>query len=178
MSRIGKAPIELPPGVKVEVQRNTICVQGSKGTLALEISPYIATKIHDGTIVVERSSDSHRVRALHGLTRSLINNMVQGVSRGFQKQLEINGVGYRAQMQGRTLHLNLGFSHPITYDSPEGVEIEVGQRNLITVSGIDKQKVGQVAAEIRRFRRPDPYKGKGIKCLNERLRRKEGKGRV
>lgn len=178
MSRIGKAPIQLPPGVDAGVQGKTIRIQGPKGALSLDVSPYLSTKIHDGTIVVERSSDLQRVKAFHGLTRSLINNMVQGVSRGFQKQLEINGVGYRVQLQGRVLHLSLGYSHPIVYNPPAGVEIEVGQRNLITVSGIDKQQVGQVAAEIRRFRKPDPYKGKGIKYLNERLRRKEGKGRV
>ena len=178
MSRIGRAPIGLTPGVGVEVQDNTIRVQGPKGALSLDISPYITIKVDNGLILLERSSDSHRVKALHGLTRSLVNNMVQGVSQGFQKQLEINGIGYRVQEQGTALLLNLGYSHPITYKPPEGVEVKVGQRNLITVSGIDKQKVGQVAAEIRRFRKPDPYKGKGIRYLNERLRHKVGKAKV
>ncbi|MBI2877674.1 MAG: 50S ribosomal protein L6 [Candidatus Tectomicrobia bacterium] len=178
MSRIGKAPIALPSGVKVEMADQTVQVTGPKGVLSLQVNPQVSVRIDDGKLWVERSSEAHRVKALHGLTRSLLNNLVQGVTEGFQRQLEINGVGYRASLQGRTLVLNLGYSHPIHFEPPEGIEIQLPQRNIIAVSGIDKQVVGQVAAKIRNFRPPDPYKGKGIKYATEKLRLKEGKGKV
>lgn len=178
MSRIGRAPIPLPSGVEVELADHTVRVKGPKGVLSLPVNPQISVRVDDGKILVERGSEARRVKALHGLTRSLLNSMVQGVTQGFERQLEINGVGYRANLQGRTLVLSLGYSQPVHYEPPEGIEIQLPQRNMIAVRGIDKQRVGQVAAEIRGLRPPDPYKGKGIKYATEKLRLKEGKGRV
>lgn len=178
MSRIGRAPIVLPSGVEVELADPMVRVKGPKGVLSLPVNPQVSVRVDDGKIWVERSSEAHRVKALHGLTRSLLNNVVVGVTQGFQRQLEINGVGYRASLEGKTLVLSLGYSHPIRYVPPEEIEIQLPQRNIVVVSGIDKQLVGQVAAEIRGFRPPDPYKGKGIRYAGEKLRLKEGKGRV
>lgn len=178
MSRIGRAPIELPSDVEVEFADHMVRVKGPKGVLSLPVNPQVSVRMGDGKIWVERSSEAHRVKALHGLTRSLLNNVVVGVTQGFKRQLEINGVGYRATLEGRILVLSLGYSHPIRYTPPEEIEIQLPQRSIIVVSGIDKQLVGQVAAEIRGFRPPDPYKGKGIRYAMEKLRLKEGKGRV
>jgi large subunit ribosomal protein L6 len=176
MSRIGKMPITIPQGVDVTIgANNEITVKGKLGTLCETMSAdMIITKDGD-TITVARPSDQKEHRALHGLTRTLIANMVTGVSDGFQKQLEINGVGYRASKQGNKLVLNLGYSHPVEMEEPEGIKIDVPQPNQIIVSGFDKQKVGQIAAQIREKRAPEPYKGKGIKYVDEYIRRKEGK---
>ena len=175
MSRIGKQPVEVPDGVDVAVKENSISVKGPKGELDLNINPEIAVAVQGSLINVTRSSDEAKDRALHGLIRSLIANMVEGVEKGFQKTLEIEGVGYRAQKQGAGLLLNLGFSHAINYAAPEGVVIEVPDQTTIVVSGADKQSVGQTAAEIRSFRPPEPYKGKGIRYQGEYIRRKAGK---
>ena len=175
MSRIGKQPVEVPDGVDVAVKENSISVKGPKGELDLNINPEIAVAVEGSLINVTRSSDEAKDRALHGLVRSLIANMVEGVEKGFQKTLEIEGVGYRAQKQGAGLLLNLGFSHAINYATPEGVVIEVPDQTTIVVSGADKQSVGQTAAEIRSFRPPEPYKGKGIRYQGEYIRRKAGK---
>lgn len=175
MSRIGKQPVEVPDGVDVALKENSISVKGPKGELDLNINPEIAVAVEGSLINVTRSSDEAKDRALHGLIRSLIANMVEGVEKGFQKTLEIEGVGYRAQKQGAGLLLNLGFSHAINYATPEGVVIEVPDQTTIVVSGADKQSVGQTAAEIRSFRPPEPYKGKGIRYQGEYIRRKAGK---
>jgi large subunit ribosomal protein L6 len=176
MSRIGKMPITIPQGVDVTIgANNEITVKGKLGTLCETMSAdMIITKDGD-TITVARPSDQKEHRALHGLTRTLIANMVTGVSDGFQKQLEINGVGYRAAKQGNKLVMNLGYSHQVEMEEPEGIKIDVPQPNQIIVSGFDKQKVGQIAAQIREKRAPEPYKGKGIKYVDEYIRRKEGK---
>lgn len=174
MSRIGKLPIKLPSGVTITVDPDTITVAGSKGTLTQFTMPGITVAQEGEEIVVTRSNDEPQNRAKHGLMRSLVNNMVQGVSQGFSKKLEINGVGYRVALQGSDLKLNLGFSHDVIYKLPQGVSATVEQ-NTITVSGIDKQQVGQVAAEIRALKKPEPYKGKGIKYADERIIRKSGK---
>jgi len=178
MSRIGRKPIEIPAGVKVEIGDGEVQVKGPKGSLSYKINKDLAIEKKDNHLIITRSSDDRKIKALHGLTRTLINNMVIGVSQGFQKSLEIVGVGYRAALQGKTLTLYLGYSHPINYKPPEGIEIQLSQKNVITVSGIDKQLVGQVAAEIRAFRKPDPYKGKGIRYLGEQIRQKAGKGKA
>ena len=175
MSRIGKQPVEVPDGVDVALKENSISVKGPKGELDLNINPEIAVAVEGSLINVTRSSDEAKDRALHGLIRSLIANMVEGVEKGFQKTLEIEGVGYRAQKQGAGLLLNLGFSHTISYAAPEGVVIEVPDQTTIVVSGADKQSVGQTAAEIRSFRPPEPYKGIGIRYKGEYIRRKAGK---
>ena len=175
MSRIGKQPVEVPDGVDVALKENSISVKGPKGELDLNINPEITVAVEGSLINVTRSSDEAKDRALHGLIRSLIANMVEGVEKGFQKTLEIEGVGYRAQKQGAGLLLNLGFSHTIDYSAPEGVVIEVPDQTTIVVSGADKQSVGQTAAEIRSFRPPEPYKGKGIRYQGEYIRRKAGK---
>ena len=175
MSRIGKLPITVPAGVTVTVDENNfVTVKGPKGTLHRVLPAEMDIKIEDGQILVARPNDLKRMKSLHGLTRSLIHNMVVGVSEGFTKVLEVNGVGYRAAKQGKTLTLNLGYSHPIEMVDPEGLESTV-DGNRITISGIDKEKVGQYAAEIREKRRPEPYKGKGIKYADEVIRRKVGK---
>jgi large subunit ribosomal protein L6 len=175
MSRVGKAPIPVPTGVDIDLQGTHMVVKGGKGALELDVHPEMEVKIVDGVVTVHRPSDQTRHRALHGLTRSLINNMVVGVSAGFSKELELVGVGYRAQMQGADLQLNLGFSHPIKYSPPPGVTIEIPEPGRITVSSHDKELVGRVASQIRKFRPPEPYKGKGILYKGERVKRKAGK---
>lgn len=175
MSRVGKKPILLKEGINVQVQNELICVEGPKGKLQQQLNPLVQIKVEDGKVLVTRDGESKKQRAMHGLFRSLVANMVTGVDKGFQKVLLINGVGYKAQVQGKELVLNLGFSHVVHYPIPEGITIEVDKNVRVTVMGIDKQKVGQVAAEIRSFRKPEPYKGKGIKYENEHIRRKVGK---
>ncbi len=176
MSRIGKMPIAIPAGVTVDVaENNKVTVKGPKGTLERVMAPEMEIKLEDGQITVGRPNDLKRNKSLHGLTRTLINNMVVGVTDGYEKKLEVNGVGYRAQKQGKKLVLNLGYSHPVEMEDPEGVETVVEGTNIIFVRGIDKEKIGQYAAEIRDKRRPEPYKGKGIKYAEEHIRRKVGK---
>jgi len=175
VSRIGKKPISLPAGVKVTVDGNTVTVQGSKGTLVQTLPEGITINQEDNQLVVQRANDSKQQRAFHGLTRALIANMVEGVTNGFEKKLELVGVGYRAQMQGKKLVISIGFSHPVEIDAPEGIDFEVPAPTRITIRGIDKQLVGNTAAHIRAIRKPEPYKGKGIKYENEHIRRKAGK---
>ena len=176
MSRIGKAPILVPNGVEVGISDKSIEVKGPKGSLDFEVPGSISVRQDGDQIYVERPDDERTNRALHGLTRSLINNMVIGVSEGFSKELEIIGVGYRAQVKGQSsLELQLGFSHPISVDAPEGISFDVPEPTRIIVSGIDKQIVGQVAADIRSYRKPEPYKGKGIRYKDEYVRSKQGK---
>ena len=175
MSRIGRMPIAIPAGVTVEIaENNKVTVKGPKGTLERTFAPELGIKVEGSEVVVTRPNDSKKNKSLHGLTRTLINNMVIGVSAGFEKVLEINGVGYRGAKQGKKLVLNLGYSHPVEMEDPEGIETKV-DGNKIIVSGISKEKVGQFAAEIRDKRRPEPYKGKGIKYADEVIRRKVGK---
>ena len=176
MSRIGKSPIAVPSGVDVTISGERITVKGTKGTLERELPAPITIRQEDGQLIVERPNDERRSRALHGLTRSLVANMVTGVSEGFAKNLDIVGVGYRANAKGpRTLELALGFSHPVVVEAPEGVTFECPSPTNIVVSGIDKEVVGQVAADIRKWRPPEPYKGKGIRYENEQVIRKAGK---
>lgn len=176
MSRIGKVPIPVPDGVRVEVRDGELTVRGARGELRRRLVPEVTLRQEGPLLIVTPVRTGGKAVALYGLTRTLVANMVRGVTEGFEKKLEISGVGYRAQLQGRVLSLSVGFSHPITYDPPDGVEFEVGARsNEITVRGIDKELVGQVAAEIRGFRPPEPYKGKGIRYVGERVRRKIGK---
>ncbi len=176
MSRIGRMPIAIPEGVTVTIaENNKVTVKGPKGTLERELPVEMDIKEEDGHIVVTRPNDLKKMKSLHGLTRTLINNMVVGVTKGYEKVLEVNGVGYRAQKQGNKLILSLGYSHPVEMIDPEGLESVVEGQNKITVKGIDKEKVGQYAAEIRDKRRPEPYKGKGIKYADEVIRRKVGK---
>ena len=174
MSRIGRAPIAIPAGVEVVVDGSTVTVKGAKGTLSRTMNSNITITKDGDTIVVTRPNDQKENRSLHGLTRTLIANMIEGVSNGYKKELEINGIGYRAEVKGNTLVMKIGFSHDVIMDAPEGVTVEVNG-NKVTVSGADKQKVGQFAAEIREKRPPEPYKGKGIKYVDEYIRRKEGK---
>jgi len=174
MSRIGKQPIDIPSGVTITVDDNFVTVAGSKGNLKQFTMPGVKVEQQDTPLVVTRANDEAENRARHGLMRSLLANMVQGVSNGFERKLEINGVGYRVQLQGADLKFNLGFSHDVIYKVPQGVQVAVEQ-NVITVSGIDKQQVGQVASEIRALKKPEPYKGKGIKYQDERIIRKSGK---
>lgn len=174
MSRVGKSPIPIPSGVTVTSSADEITIAGSKGTLKQFAMPDITVKQEGAELIVSRANDQPKVRAKHGLMRALLNNMVTGVSQGFSKKLEINGVGYRVAQQGTDLKLNLGFSHDVIYKVPAGITTTIDQ-NTITVSGIDRQQVGQVAAEIRALKKPEPYKGKGIKYENERLIRKSGK---
>ena len=175
MSRIGRAPITIPAGVDVKLDGNVLTVKGAKGTLTQKIRQEITVKIEGSEIVVTRINDEKTARSLHGLTRTLIANMVEGVSNGFTKTLEVNGIGYRAQKQGNNLVMNLGFSHQVIMPEIEGISIDVPNPNLVVVSGPDKQVVGQFAAEIREKRPPEPYKGKGIRYQGEYVRRKEGK---
>ena len=176
MSRIGRMPIAIPAGVTVEIaENNKVTVKGPKGTLERVLAPEMEIKVEGAEIVVSRPNDLKRMKSLHGLTRTLINNMVIDVTAGYQKVLEINGVGYRAAKQGKTLTLSLGYSHPVEMVDPEGIETTVENQTKITVKGIDKEKVGQFAAEIRGKRGPEPYKGKGIKYADEVIRRKVGK---
>ena len=175
MSRIGRIPVALPAGVTVEIaENNVVTVKGPKGTLTRELPVEMEIKMEGDTVVVSRPNDLKRMKSLHGLTRTLINNMVVGVTEGYKKELEVNGVGYRASKSGKKLTLNLGYSHPVEMEDPEGIEATV-DGNKITITGIDKEKVGQYAAEIRDKRRPEPYKGKGIKYADEVIRRKVGK---
>jgi large subunit ribosomal protein L6 len=176
MSRIGRAPIPVPSGVDVTLDGRRVTVKGPQGTLARELPPDITVRQEDGVLLVERPDDERTHRALHGLTRSLVNNMVVGVTQGFTKELEIVGVGYRAAAAGPTaLDLALGFSHPVRVEAPEGITFEVPAPTRITVKGIDKEVVGQVAANIRKLRKPEPYKGKGVRYAGEVVRRKAGK---
>jgi large subunit ribosomal protein L6 len=176
MSRIGRMPIAVPAGVTVDIaENNKVTVKGPKGELSRDLAPEMEIKMEDGHVVVTRPNDLKRMKSLHGLTRTLINNMVIGVTEGYSKKLEVNGVGYRAQKQGKTLVLSLGYSHPVEMEDPEGITTTLEGQNVIIVSGIDKEKVGQHAAEIRDKRRPEPYKGKGIKYADEVIRRKVGK---
>ena len=175
MSRIGRLPVVIPAGVTVDVKENNyVVVKGSKGTLERELPVEMDIKVEDGQVIVTRPSDLKKMKALHGLTRTLIQNMVIGVSEGYQKVLEVNGVGYKAAKQGKKLVLSLGYSHPVKMEDPEGLETTV-DGNKIVVKGISKEKVGQYAAEIREKRKPEPYKGKGIKYADEVIRRKVGK---
>src|SRR5574341_1750052 len=175
MSRVGRMPIEVPKGVEVRVDGVTGTVKGPKGELVRDILPEITIQQEDGRLLVKRPSDQQRHRAMHGLTRTLVDNMVRGVSEGFSKTLEMQGVGYRAQMQGRDLQLSIGFSHPVSVPPPPGIEFEVEGTSRIVVKGINKEQVGQVAADVRKIRPPEPYKGKGIRYLGEYVRRKAGK---
>ena len=175
MSRIGLKPIAIPAGVDVSINGNAVTVKGPNGTLTMDKHPNISVSINDGEVNVARPNDDKENRALHGLTRALIANMVEGVTNGFKKVLEVNGVGYRVQMQGANLVMNLGFSHQVTMTAPEGVKIECPSANQIVISGADKQAAGQFAAQVREKRPPEPYKGKGIKYAEEHIRRKEGK---
>ena len=175
MSRIGRKPITIPAGVDVKIDGQHVTVKGAKETLELDVHPDMTVKLDAGVITVERPSDEKQHRALHGLTRALINNMVVGVSEGFSKELQINGVGYKATKQGKKVVFNLGYSHPIEFDEPEGITIELPSQTQVIVKGADKQLVGETAAKIRKFRVPDVYKGKGIKYADEHLRTKEGK---
>ncbi|MBE5891937.1 MAG: 50S ribosomal protein L6 [Lachnospiraceae bacterium] len=176
MSRIGRMPIAIPAGVTVEVaENNKVTVKGPKGTLERVLPTEMEIKVEGAAVVVSRPNDLKKMKSLHGLTRTLINNMVVGVTTGYQKKLEVNGVGYRASKAGKVLTLNLGFSHPVEMTDPEGIESVVEGQNVIIIKGIDKEKVGQYAAEIRDKRRPEPYKGKGIKYAEETIRRKVGK---
>lgn len=173
MSRIGKSPIAIPEGVDVKVENHTVTVKGPKGTLTNEFLKDVDIKVEDDKVLVTLVNE--KAGNIHGLTRTLIHNMITGVTSGFEKALEINGIGYRAQKQGNKLVLTLGYSHPVEVVEPEGITIEVPAQNSIIVKGIDKQKIGQVAADIREYRLPEPYKGKGIKYVGEHIRRKEGK---
>ncbi len=175
MSRIGLKPITIPAGVDVNINANTVTVKGPNGTLSMDAHPNMAISVEGSEIIVSRPNDAKENRSLHGLTRTLVANMVTGVTEGFKKTLEVNGVGYRVQLQGSSLVMNLGFSHQVIMEAPEGIKIECPSANLIVISGADKQKVGQFAAQIREKRPPEPYKGKGIKYSDEHIRRKEGK---
>ncbi len=176
MSRIGRMPIAIPAGVTVTVaENNVVTVKGPKGTLERTLPSEMEVKVEGAEVVVNRPNDLKRMKSLHGLTRTLINNMVIGVTEGYEKKLEVNGVGYRAAKQGKKLTLSLGYSHPVEMEDPEGIETVLDGQNIIIVKGIDKEKVGQFAAEIRDKRRPEPYKGKGIKYADEHIRRKVGK---
>ncbi len=175
MSRIGRMPIEIPAGVEVNIDGSTVTVKGAKGTLVQTVHSNISVAKDGETIVVTRPDDNKLNRSLHGLTRSLIANMVEGVSKGYSKELEVNGVGYRAAKEGKNLVLNIGYSHQVIMPEIDGITVEVPSPNKIVISGPDKQKVGQFAAEVREKRPPEPYKGKGIKYVDEFIRRKEGK---
>lgn len=175
MSRVGNKPVDLPDGVDVKIDGSLIKVKGSKGELTRTFHERISFSLDDGVVTVTRPDDARESRALHGLSRALLNNMVVGVSDGFRKELEIHGVGYRAAMKGRDLELLVGFSHPVVVEAPEGITFEVPEQTKIVVSGIDKEQVGQVAANIRKVRPPEPYKGKGIRYVGEYVRRKAGK---
>ena len=175
MSRIGKQPIALPPKVKVEVKGQKVHVEGPKGKLDWELPARTSVKVTDGKVEVARSGDDAQAKALHGLSRALINNMVKGVSEGFSKKLEIQGVGFKAAVQGKVVNMSLGYSHPINYAIPDQIKVTVDENTKITIEGPDRQVVGQVAAELRGFYPPEPYKGKGVRYSDERVERKEGK---
>jgi large subunit ribosomal protein L6 len=175
MSRIGKKPVPVPNGVTVTVNGRAISVKGPKGELSRNLHPDMQVKVENGTVTVNRPSDEDQHRALHGLTRSLIANMVEGVTQGYKKQLEITGVGYKAEVKPFGLQLALGYSHPVEYRAPAGIKLTAPQPTAVVIEGADKEKVGQVAAEIRALRKPEPYKGKGVKYQGEQIRRKAGK---
>src|SRR5215469_10406455 len=175
MSRIGKQPIAIPPKVKVEVKGQKVFVEGPKGKLNFELPNHTAAKVENGTVHVSRKGEDAQVKALHGLSRALVNNMVKGVSEGFVKKLEIQGVGFKAAVQGKVVNMSLGYSHPINYPIPDQIKVTVEENTKLTIEGPDKQVVGQVAAEIRSFYPPEPYKGKGVRYTDEHVRRKEGK---
>ena len=175
MSRIGRKPINIPAGVEVKIDGSCVTVKGPKGTLSQTFQPSMNIAVEGAEIVVTRPNDEKQNRALHGLTRTLINNMVIGVTEGFKKELDVNGVGYRVAKEGKKLTMNIGYSHPVVMEETDGITIEVPSPNKIVISGTDKQKVGQFAAEVRGKRPPEPYKGKGIKYTDEVIRRKEGK---
>ncbi|GIX45335.1 MAG: 50S ribosomal protein L6 [Candidatus Hydrogenedentota bacterium] len=175
MSRIGKIPVPLPKGTEVKIDGNEVSVKGPKGQLSMKLPGRVSVEVRDGAVHVTRHGDDKQARAFHGLTQRLIRNMVIGVTEGFKKELEINGVGYRASLEGKKLVLQLGYSHPVEYEPPTGITLEVPKQTSVIVHGIDKQLVGEVAAKIRSFRPPEPYKGKGIKYVDERILRKVGK---
>ncbi|MDH4099902.1 MAG: 50S ribosomal protein L6 [Nitrospirota bacterium] len=175
MSRIGKKAVEIPSGVEATIQGSTISIKGPKGTMQRSVSPHMSVTKEGQLITVTRPSDANQMRALHGVTRTVIANMVTGVTKGFEKGLELVGVGYKAQLQGNVLVMSLGFSHPIHFPIPEGVSIKLDGPTAIKIHGIDKALVGQVAADLRDLRKPEPYKGKGVKYAGEKVRRKEGK---
>lgn len=176
MSRIGLNPISIPSGVEINIdEKNLVTVKGPKGELCEQIAPEMEIKIEDGILTVARPTENKRHRSLHGLSRTLIANMIEGVTNGYEKKLEIEGTGYRATKQGKKLVLGLGYSHPVELEDPEGIEVEVTATNRLTVKGISKQQVGNYAAVIREYRKPEPYKGKGIKYEGEQIRRKVGK---
>ncbi len=179
MSRIGKAPISIPEGVSVNVDKNLVTVKGPKGELSLAVDSDITCKVEDGVLTVERPTEQKRHKSLHGLYRSLVNNMVEGVSHGYKKEMELVGVGYKAVVQGNVLELNLGYSHSIYFAVPEEIKVSAetkkGKNPKVTIEGIDKQLVGQVSAKIKSFRKVEPYKGKGIRFIGEQVRRKAGK---
>jgi large subunit ribosomal protein L6 len=175
MSRIGKHPVAIPAGVEVQLSGQTLTAKGRLGALSLAVSSEVTATIADGAVTIAPNSESKRARAMWGTTRALVSNMVTGVATGFTRNLEINGVGYRAAVQGNTLNLQLGYSHDIPYPIPQDVRITCERPTAITITGADRQRVGQIAAEIRAFRPPEPYKGKGVKYSNETVRRKEGK---
>jgi large subunit ribosomal protein L6 len=175
MSRVGKAPVTIPAGVKVNLNGKALTIEGPKGKLSHDVHELVGVEVNESELVLVRSSDLKFDRSIHGTTRALVQNMVTGVVTGFSKTLEIVGVGYRVEQKGKDLNLLLGFSHPVVYVAPEGIELKAETQTKIVISGIDKQKVGQVAAEIRKYRRPEPYKGKGIKYEGEIIRRKQGK---
>ena len=175
MSRIGKQPIAIPPKVKVEINGQQVQVEGPKGRLSWELPRRTSLKVDNGKVVVSRQGDDAQAKALHGLSRALVNNMVRGVSEGFVKKLEIQGVGFKAAVQGKTVNLSLGYSHPVIYSIPDQIKVTVDENTKLTIEGPDRQVVGQVAAEIRSFYPPEPYKGKGVRYADERVVRKEGK---
>ncbi len=175
MSRVGKKPIPLPMGVKVEVKDGWVSVKGQKGALQRPLLESIEVDVADALVTLKRTSDEKRARSYHGLMRSLVANMVEGVSKGFEKKLEIVGIGYRSELKGKNLSLYLGYSHPIDFPLPEGISAEIEKQTLVTIKGFDKELVGQIAAKIRDLRKPDPYKGKGVKYAGEVLRKKAGK---
>ena len=175
MSRIGKQPIAIPAKVKVDLKGSKVFVEGPKGKLDMEIPRRTSLKIEGGNVLVSRDGDDAEARALHGLSRSLVNNLVKGVSEGYSKKLEINGVGFKAAVQGKVVNMSLGYSHPINYEIPDQIKVTVEENTKITIEGPNKQVVGQVAAELRSFYPPEPYKGKGVKYADERIERKEGK---
>lgn len=175
MSRIGKQPIVIPPKVKVEVKGRKVLVEGPKGKLDWELPHRTSLKVADGKIVVSRDSEEAQVKALHGLSRALVNNMVKGVAEGFVKKLEIQGVGFKAAVQGKNVNMSLGYSHPINYTIPDQIKVTVEENTKLTIEGPDKRLVGQVASELRAFYPPEPYKGKGVRYVGEHVQRKEGK---
>jgi large subunit ribosomal protein L6 len=175
MSRVGKKPIPIPQGVKIQLDGMTVRAEGPKGKLSQVVPAGLTPRVADGTLVIERNDEDRRVRALHGLARALVANMVTGVTTGFERRLEIVGIGYRAQMQGKSIQLALGYSHPVLFPLPDGVTAEIDRQTAITLRGPDKAVLGQTAAKLRALRKPDPYKGKGIRYAGEAVRRKVGK---